>query len=80
VIANGYLPVFWTLDSLDSVGETKSADFIVDRLTNTLAANQLNGAILLCHIGNASTAEALPRILDEFAKQGIIVTTLSQVL
>jgi hypothetical protein len=35
---------------------------------------------LLCHIGNASTAEALPRILDEFAKQGIIVTTLSQVL
>jgi peptidoglycan/xylan/chitin deacetylase (PgdA/CDA1 family) len=80
VIANGYLPIFWTLDSLDSVGETKSADFIVDRLTNTLAANQLNGAILLCHIGNASTAEALPRILEEFAKRGIIVTTLSQIL
>lgn len=80
VIANGYLPIFWTLDSLDSVGETKSADFIVDRLTNTLAPNQLNGAILLCHIGNASTAEALPRILDEFAKRGIIVTTLSQIL
>ncbi len=80
VIANGYLPIFWTLDSLDSVGETKSADFIVDRLTNTLATNQLNGAILLCHIGNASTAEALPRILDEFAKRGIIVTTLSQIL
>ena len=80
VITNGYLPIFWTLDSLDSVGETKSADFIVDRLTNTLATNQLNGAILLCHIGNASTAEALPRILDEFAKHGIIVTTLSQIL
>jgi peptidoglycan/xylan/chitin deacetylase (PgdA/CDA1 family) len=80
VIANGYLPIFWTLDSLDSVGETKSADFIVDRLTNTLSATQLNGAILLCHIGNPSTAEALPRILDEFAKRGIIVTTLSQVL
>lgn len=80
VIANGYLPIFWTLDSLDSVGETKSADFLVDRLTNTLSANQLNGAILLCHIGNASTAEALPRILDEFAKRGIIVTTLSQIL
>ena len=80
VITNGYLQIFWTLDSLDSVGETKSADFIVDRLTNTLATNQLNGAILLCHIGNASTAEALPRILDEFAKHGIIVTTLSQIL
>jgi peptidoglycan/xylan/chitin deacetylase (PgdA/CDA1 family) len=80
VIANGYLPIFWTLDSLDSVGETKSADFLVDRLTNTLSATQLNGAILLCHIGNPSTAEALPRILDEFAKRGIIVTTLSQIL
>lgn len=80
VISHGYLPVFWTLDSLDSVGEVKSADFIVDRLTNTLAANQLNGAILLCHVGNPTTAAALPRILAEFAKRGIIVTTLSQIL
>lgn len=80
VIANGYLPIFWTLDSLDSIGETKSADFIVDRITNTLTVNQRNGAILLCHIGNPSTAEALPRILDEFAKRGINVTTISQIL
>lgn len=78
VIANGYLPIFWTLDSLDSVGDPKSADFLVDRLTNTLAPDKRNGAILLAHCGNATTAEALPRILDAFAAQGLIVTTISQ--
>ncbi|MFN5058539.1 MAG: polysaccharide deacetylase family protein [Chloroflexota bacterium] len=80
VIANGYLPIFWTLDSLDSVGDPKSADFLVDRLTNTLAPDKRNGAILLAHCGNATTAEALPRILDALAAQGLIVTTLSQAL
>ncbi|MFZ9857055.1 MAG: polysaccharide deacetylase family protein [Roseiflexaceae bacterium] len=80
VIANGYLPIFWTLDSLDSVGDPKSADFLVDRLTNTLPPDKRNGAILLAHCGNATTAEALPRILDFFAAQGLVVTTLSQSL
>jgi peptidoglycan/xylan/chitin deacetylase (PgdA/CDA1 family) len=80
VIATGYLPIFWTLDSLDSVGDPKSADFLVDRLTNTLAPDKRNGAILLAHCGNATTAEALPRILDALAAQGLIVTTLSQAL
>lgn len=80
VIAQGYLPIFWTLDSLDSVGDPKSADFLVDRLTNTLTPDKQPGAILLAHCGNATTAEALPRILDAFAAQGIGVTTLSQAL
>lgn len=80
VIANGYLPIFWTLDSLDSVGDPKSADFLVDRVTNTLAPDKRNGAILLAHCGNATTADALPRILDAFAAQGLVVTTLSQTL
>ncbi len=80
VIANGYLPIFWTLDSLDSVGDPKSADFLIDRVTNTLAPDKRNGAILLAHCGNATTAEALPQILDSFAAQGLVVTTLSQAL
>lgn len=80
VIANGYLPIFWTLDSLDSVGEPKTPAFLVDRLTNTLTADKLNGAILLVHCGSQATADALPALLDEFANRGIVVTTLSQVL
>ena len=80
VAANGYLPIFWTLDSLDSVGEPKTAEFIVDRLTNTLAPEKRNGAILLAHCGNQSTADALADVLRYFADQGLIVTTISQIL
>ncbi|MFM2308255.1 MAG: hypothetical protein RLY87_375 [Chloroflexota bacterium] len=80
VIAHGYLPIFWTLDSLDAFGEVKSAQYIVDRLTNTLSAEKRNGAILLAHCGNQTTADALPQILARFAQMGINVTTLSSVL
>ena len=80
VIAHGYLPIFWSLDSLDAFGELKSADYIVDRLTNTLSAEKRNGAILLAHCGNQTTADALPQILARFAQMGITVTTLSRVL
>jgi peptidoglycan/xylan/chitin deacetylase (PgdA/CDA1 family) len=80
VIKTGYLPIFWTLDSLDSVGDPKTPAFLLDRLTNTLSNEKINGAILLVHCGSQATADALPDILDEFAKRGIIVTTLSQVL
>lgn len=80
VAARGYIPIFWTLDSLDSVGEPKSAEFIVERLTTTLDAEKRNGAILLAHCGSQSTADALPAILEYFASQNIVVTTLSQIL
>ncbi len=80
IIAHGYLPIFWTLDSLDSFGEVKSADYLFDRLTNTLSADKRTGAILLAHCGNQTTADALPRILDRFAQLGVTVTTLSKVL
>lgn len=80
VIAHGYLPIFWTLDSLDAFGEVKTADYLVDRLTNTLTPDKRGGAILLAHCGNPSTAEALPRILDRFAQMGVTITTLSRVL
>jgi hypothetical protein len=74
------LPIFWSLDSLDAFGEVKSADYIVDRLTNTLSAEKRHGAILLAHCGNQTTADALPQILARFAQMGITVTTLSKVL
>lgn len=80
VAARGYIPIFWTLDSLDSVGEPKSADFIVERLTTTLDAEKRNGAILLAHCGSQSTADALPAVLEYFARENIVVTTLSQIL
>ncbi len=76
----GYLPIYWTLDSLDSVGKPKTAAFLLRRVTDTLPPEQLRGAIILAHCGSAATAEALPLILDRFAEMGFAVKTLSEVL
>jgi peptidoglycan/xylan/chitin deacetylase (PgdA/CDA1 family) len=76
----GYLPVYWTLDSLDSVGEPKTPAFLLDRVTNTLTPEQLRGAIILAHCGSAPTADALPEILDRFAEMGFEVKKVSEVL
>ena len=80
VEAAGYLPVYWTFDSLDSVGEPKTPEFLLDRITNHLPPDQLPGAIILAHCGSQPTADALPRILDRFAEIGIEVRKLSEVL
>ncbi|WP_029214951.1 polysaccharide deacetylase family protein [Kallotenue papyrolyticum] len=80
VIEAGYLPIYWTLDSLDSVGQPKSAEFLVERITTRLAGEQANGAIVLMHCGSQPTADALPRLLEHFAARGVKVTTVSEVL
>lgn len=80
VIAAGYVPIYWTVDSLDSVGKPKSPQFLVERVTNHLPPERLNGAIFLMHCGSEPTAAALPIILDRFAEMGIEVTTIARVL
>jgi peptidoglycan/xylan/chitin deacetylase (PgdA/CDA1 family) len=80
VQAEGYLPIYWTLDSLDSVGEPKTAAFLLERITTKLPPEKLRGAIILAHCGNATTAEAMPAILDRFAEMGFEVHTLTEVL
>jgi peptidoglycan/xylan/chitin deacetylase (PgdA/CDA1 family) len=80
VVDQGYLPIYWTLDSLDSVGQPKTPAFLLERTTATLPPDQLRGAIILAHCGSDATAEALPAILDRFAELGLEVRTLSEVL
>jgi peptidoglycan/xylan/chitin deacetylase (PgdA/CDA1 family) len=79
-IEQGYLPIYWTFDSLDSVGAPKSAEFLVQRVTGTYTPAELRGAIILAHCGSEATAEALPTILDRFDAMGLQVGTLSEVL
>lgn len=79
VIGQGYLPIHWTLDSLDSVGELKSPEFIADQITNGLPAEEMPGAIILTHC-TGRTAAALPLVLKTFAERGIEVRTLTDVL
>lgn len=57
-----YRSIYWSLDSLDSVGAPKSSSFIIARVT-TQPDQVLDGAIVLLHVGNATTARALPDIL-----------------
>jgi len=80
VQSEGYLPIYWTLDSLDSVGEPKTPDFLLERITGKLTPEQLRGAIILAHCGSEPTADALPRILDRFAELGFEVKKVSEVL
>ena len=78
-VAEGYRSIYWTLDSLDSVGEPKTPDFILNRVTNTPDFN-LDGAIILQHFGSQASADALPRILDRLQEMGYSVVTVSDIL
>jgi peptidoglycan-N-acetylmuramic acid deacetylase len=80
VVDQGYLPIYWTLDSLDSVGEPKTPAFLLERVTRKLTPKQLRGAIILAHCGSEATADALPQILDRFSEMGFEVKKVSEVL
>ncbi len=78
--ALGYLPVYWTLDCLDSVGAKKSPDFIAERVTRKLSREQMCGSIVLMHVDSMATADAVPEILSRFDEMGLSVVTLTRVL
>ena len=77
--AHGYRDFLWTLDSLDSVGQPKTADFIYNRICHTSWLD-MDGAIFLQHIAAPTSVEALPRILDTLQEEGWHVVTLSELL
>ena len=75
----GLVSVYWTLDSLDSVAPPKSSAFLIERITGKSDA-QLEGAIILMHVGEPATAEALPEILRTLQRRGFEVVTVSRLL
>jgi peptidoglycan/xylan/chitin deacetylase (PgdA/CDA1 family) len=76
--AQGYRSIFWTWDSLDSVGKPKTKDFILKRVTESTI--QLDGAIILQHIAAEASAQALPEELDRLYAKGLRVVTISELL
>lgn len=82
VIESGYLPVYWTIDTRDAVGAPKTAGFVADHATWSIAPEHLPGTIILTHCcGNRHPLpDALPTMLDRFAAMGIEVGTVSEVL
>lgn len=75
----GYVSVYWTIDSLDSVAPPKSRAFLVERIAHHSDA-QLDGAIILMHVGEPATAEALPEILSILQRRGFELATISRLL
>lgn len=75
----GYRSIYWTLDSLDSVEPPKSAAFLVDRVTSR-SDRELDGAIVLLHVGMSSTAEALPAIVANLQGRGFRLVRVSELL
>lgn len=81
----GYQSIYWTHDSLDSVDEKKSASFVADRVLNPPKnrANPdafLDGAIVLMHVGETGTANAVPEIIDTLRERGFTLVTVEEIL
>lgn len=75
----GYRSIYWTIDSLDSMEPRKTPDFLVDRITSKTDA-ELDGAIILMHVGIKSTADALPAIIANLQGRGFKLVTVSTLL
>jgi peptidoglycan-N-acetylmuramic acid deacetylase len=74
----GYSTIYWTLDSLDTIGAPKSESFIFNRLTHSSV--NLDGAILLLHVNSNGTVDALPHVLANLQARGLDVVTVSALL
>lgn len=75
VAAAGYQAIYWTLDSHDSVGKTKTSDFVATRITKKLG----KGYITLQHVSEVGSAKALPAIfekMDELELKPVFVSEL----
>jgi peptidoglycan/xylan/chitin deacetylase (PgdA/CDA1 family) len=75
----GYRSIYWTLDSLDGVEPAKTPQFLIDRITSKSGA-ELDGAIILMHVGVRSTADALPAIIGNLQGRGFHLVTISKLL
>lgn len=75
----GYTSIYWTLDSLDSIEPAKTPEFLIARITG-LRNDELDGAIVLMHVGEPSSAAALPAIIADLQRRGFQMGTISELL
>lgn len=75
----GYRSIYWTYDSLDLVGTPKTAQFLISRVTG-YSDSQLDGAIILMHVGNPTSGDALGPIIENLQSRGFKIVTVSELL
>jgi peptidoglycan/xylan/chitin deacetylase (PgdA/CDA1 family) len=80
----GWQSIYWTVDSLDSVGKPKTARQIVDRVVSAAHARDdfrsLDGAILLFHVSPKTTAQAIGPVIDRLREHDLRPVTLTRLL
>ncbi len=76
VAEEGYLTIYWTIDSWDSVKKDITPQMITDRVMRQMRP----GSIVLMHCGSEATAQALPQLLNALEAQGYRVVTVSELL
>jgi peptidoglycan/xylan/chitin deacetylase (PgdA/CDA1 family) len=81
----GYQSIYWTLDSLDSVGDKKSPEFIVSRIMDPPKSGgeperYLDGAIILMHVGEPGTAAAVPLLIHSLRERGFKLVTVDEIV
>ena len=75
----GYRSIYWTIDSLDGAEPKKTSKFLIDRIT-AKTDGELDGAIILMHVGERSTADALAAIISDLQARGFQLVTISTLL
>lgn len=74
VTSLGYIPIQWSIDSLDWKNLSKEA--IIERVTS----NPHNGAIILFHNDGLNTPDALPEIIEFYTNNGYKIVPISELI
>ena len=61
----GYVSVYWTIDTLDWKTDRTEA-----QIRSTVLANVQPGAIILMHVGGKATAGVLPTLIGDLRSRG----------
>ena len=73
-VDTNHLVINWTIDSNDSHGGPRTADYIYDQVTT----NVRSGDVVLLHVTHPESMAALPRICATLTQQGYKLVTLSE--
>jgi len=74
ILKGGYLPVGWSIRSMDTVAKDKTT------LKSKVLDNMTAGDIVLLHDHMEITADVLPELITEIAKKGLRIETVDKIL
>lgn len=75
----GYRSIYWTYDSLDSVGNPKTTQQLF-KIVTSISDAKLDGSIILMHLGNSTSGDALSMILTNLQARGFHQVTISELI